>query len=265
MACGLNSIEKVPGKDIMMTGNPILLKVKGLRKELELSVNPIDIKIDLLKKTLETMVSPIKIQVEQLEKELEWLKLEDSIRVLNQKSSIDISFNINLLISAEDKYVELQLEQIKYENLMSDIIHKIHELSGSNAPVRFETNNMIPIDQIEVLLNDMSIVSENVYLRTRAYKRDLAGIKYELENDKNRDYLSYVQLSYDSEDKDEPEKAYSVEFGFNMPFIRSDRDSLKLKKIKYLQDKFKYEEEKRVFSEQALSESYLLKRLIRQK
>jgi hypothetical protein len=105
---------------------------------------------------------------------------------------------------------------------------------------------------------------ENVKLKSRQNKVNLALNKYRLEQAKNRDYLSFFEVSYDTDESDEPKKAYSVEFGIKLPFFNSDREDINRKKVAYMQERLKYESEKREGEEKIISLTHSLDRLIRQ-
>ncbi len=76
--------------------------------------------------------------------------------------------------------------------------------------------------------------------------------------------MSFFQVSYDNDDYEEPEKAYSVEFAIKLPFINSDRDEVNRKKATYMKERLKFKEEKNNLFEKKISLTRSLDQLIKQ-
>ncbi len=191
---------------------------------------------------------------------------DDRIQVLRKQSRHNINFNVSLLIEAEDQHIDLQLDLVKLDNSMSGIVEQIKMASDSNAKIDFHEKQMAGIEVVEWVIRDMEKNStfDNVDLLDQKLKIEISEYKYQIEKSKNRDYLSFFQMAYDADESDDAEKAYSVQFGFKLPFINPDRDEVNRRKIIHMKEKLKYEDEKRDSLQKIMSLTSSLKRLIHQ-
>jgi len=175
---------------------------------------------------------------------------EDRINVLKQQTG-NLSFDVGEYIRAESQHTELQLDLVKIENKLTGIIHKIHLLSGSDSEISFTDKKLVEVEEIVKTLGNIEIAfaPENVYLRDRKNKIKRARIKYNIEKSQDRDYLSYVQLEYDRDNYTKPNRAFSIDFGVKLPFIKSDQEDINRRKVNYIEEKLNYEDEIRDASE----------------
>ena len=191
---------------------------------------------------------------------------EDRIHVLNKKSAGSLSFDISELIAAEELLTELRLELVGLENKITGLNHQISVAADSQKPVAFDRRRLIDISAIEKKIHELpqEITLNNVKLKDQKDKMDLANSKYMLEQAKGRDYLSYFEVSYDSDDYDDAKKACSIEVAIKLPFINSDQDGVNRKKVNYMKERLQYNEERRSLSEKRISMIRVLDRLIQQ-
>ncbi|MBT7616946.1 MAG: hypothetical protein HN590_06650 [Calditrichaeota bacterium] len=189
----------------------------------------------------------------------------DRINVLKQQTG-NLSFDVGEYIRAESKYTELQLDLVKIENKLTGLIHKIHLISDSDAKISFTDDKLIEVEEIVSTLSNLKIISdpENIYLRDRKNKIERARIKYDIEKSQDRDYLSYVQLEYDRDNYTKPNRAFSIDFGIKLPFIRSDQEDINRRKVNYIEEKLNYEDEIRDATERNKSTLRSLNRYIDQ-
>ena len=191
---------------------------------------------------------------------------EDRIHVLNKKSAGSLSFDISELIAAEELLTELRLELVGLENKITCLKHQISVAANSQMPVAFDRRRLIEISAIEKKIHELpqETTLNNVKLEDQKNKMDLANSKYRLEQAKNRDYLSYFEVAYDSDDYDDAQKACSIEVAIKLPFINSDRDGVNRKKVNYMKERLQYNEERRALVEKRISLTRVLDRLIQQ-
>ncbi|MBI9093002.1 MAG: hypothetical protein JEZ12_27625 [Desulfobacterium sp.] len=191
---------------------------------------------------------------------------EDRIHVLKKKSAGSLSFDISDLISAEELLTKLRLELVGLENEITGLTHQIGVAANSQAPVGFDEASLVQISTIEKEMSGLSLETNvnSIKLQDQKNKMDLANSKYKLEQAKNRDYLSFFQVSYDSEDYDDSNKACSVELAIKLPFIHSDRDGVNRRKVNYMKERLQYREEMRALAEKRISLTRSLDRLIKQ-
>ncbi|WP_236891521.1 hypothetical protein [Desulfoluna limicola] len=191
---------------------------------------------------------------------------EDRVHVLRKKSSGSLSFDISDLIEAEEVLTGLRLERVGLENKMTALMHQIRLAANSQAPIAFDSVSLVRVSTIKKRIPELipETTVNNIGLQDQKNRVDLADNKYKLEQAKTRDYLSFVQVSYDNDEYDDLQKAYSLELAIKLPFVRSDREEMNRRKVTYMKERLKYEEEKREISEQRTSLMRSLDRLIEQ-
>ncbi|MDY6950411.1 MAG: hypothetical protein SWE60_02785 [Thermodesulfobacteriota bacterium] len=191
---------------------------------------------------------------------------EDRISVLKKQSGSSLSFDVNALIAAQDAYTDLRLEVTKLESQMSNIRDKINLAAGSEEKILFNEEKMISVEEIGQMIKNLPSDSEvdNIYLRQSKCRVELAEVRYHLEKAKDRDYLSFVEVSYDTNESAALQEAFCVQLGFRLPFITSDREDTNRIKASYLKEKLKYEEEKRATLERVVSLCRSVEGFIRQ-
>ncbi|GEM_PF-2795936 len=188
---------------------------------------------------------------------------DDEVNVLRKMSVRDLSFDIRTLVSAEDRYVDLQLELVKLENKVTGIIEKIKSIAGYYEEIMFDEETLIGPETIGERIRDIQPVPspDNIRLRYQLVKAELAENRYMFEVAKNKKYLNFFNLQYDSDKDDSAEKAFSIEVGINLPFVNPDREDINRRKRVWFDEKLEYEKEQREASETIRSLSASLDRL----
>jgi len=191
---------------------------------------------------------------------------EDEVNVLKKMSISDLSFDIRDLVSAENRYVDLQLELVKLENKVTGVIEKIKSIAGYYQEVAFDEEKLIGPEDIGKLIRDIQPVPppNNIRLQYQQVKAELAENRYRFEVAKNRKYLDFFNVQYDADKDESAKKAVSIEVGFNLPFVNPDREDINRRKRVWFDEKLEYEKEQREASENIRSLSASLDRLIRQ-
>jgi len=191
---------------------------------------------------------------------------EDSIKVLKKKSVGSLSFDISDLIDAEEFLTSLRLELVGLENKKNGTLHQISLAAGSSSGINFSQESLVRIDGIKRIAGGTKGIkdTDNINLKDKKNKVDLAMNKYDLEQAKCRDYISFFEVSYDHGNSSTPDKAYAVELGIKLPFINPDQDEITRKKVSYMKERLEFEEEKRAFSEKITSLTLSIDRLISQ-
>ncbi len=189
----------------------------------------------------------------------------DRVAVLKKQSGT-LEFDIGEYIKAENQYTELQLDLVKTENKLTGLIHKIHLTAGSDAEVSFDRSSVITVDEIEQMLKHLSInpSADNIYLQDRKNKIERERLKYNIEKAQSRDYISYLEVEFDQDNHLKGDKAYSLDLAIKLPFINSDQEDVNRRKVNYIEEKLKYEDEKRDAAERIKSRLRSLDRYIHQ-
>ena len=191
----------------------------------------------------------------------------DRVNVLRKLSMSDLSSDASVLVSAEDRHIALQIELVQLENKLTAVVEEIKFIAGHYPEIAFDEDQLIGPEKIEEIIRDIQPGPnpDNIYLREKRYNAELAENRYLLEKTKSKKRISFFKVQYDADDYDRPEKAFSFEMGFDLPFVNSDREDINRRKKNYLEEKLGYENKKRNTSEKITSLSRSLKRLIRQR
>ena len=188
---------------------------------------------------------------------------KDRITVLNKLAQTAEEFDIVTIISAEDKLIDLQLDIVELEDNLTSLTHKIGVIAGKNVEIAFDESSIVSVEQIkkQLPLTDSITEIDNISIRNRKLKIELAKSEYDLEVAKTRDYISYFKLDYKTEDYKEPNKSFSIGLGFKLPFINPDRDDINEKKAKHIEEKLKLEYAVRENMEDVISITRSMNRL----
>ncbi len=179
-------------------------------------------------------------------KELEIVYL-DRVNVLQQISATEIDSNVSALISAEDKLMELRLDILDLKNKLADLEATIRKSAGGRTEIEFNKDSLIELSKINEILKDIppSPETANIALKHRQAEIQLDREELELEKSQNLDYISFFQVSYETdEDEDEWQKKTSFEIGIKLPFITSGKEEIWRRKSELNRDKFGYEQDK---------------------
>lgn len=190
----------------------------------------------------------------------------DRITVLNKLAETAEEFDVVEIISAEDKLIDLQLDLVKLEDILTNLTHKIGVIAGKDIEVAFDEKSIIDIRQIKKQLPQVKKVSgiENISIRNRKLKIELAKSKYELEVAKTRDYISFFKLDYKTQDYKEPNKSFSIGIGLKLPFINPEKDEINERKARHIEEKLKLEDTLRRNQETVISITRSMNRMFAQ-
>jgi len=166
---------------------------------------------------------------------------EDRVNVLKQSGG-DLAFDPNDLIDAENEIIQLELELINLKNKTVTITDEIRKRIPVEAPILFDTADMIGIKGIETVLTTIGPVveKEHVFLKEARIKAELSDAWYQLEKSENRKYISFIEAAYDTDDRNDFEKAVTLQFGIAIPFINPNRLDANRRKLESLKDKNDY-------------------------
>lgn len=192
--------------------------------------------------------------------------LEDRITVLRKQRTTVVNFDVTTLITAENKFIDQRLELVRLRDRLTSVTHKIETASGSPDKPAFKADELLPIARIASLARTVQGKGgvDNIYLQRRRLRIERADAQYHLEVAKNRDYLRFLKVEFDTEDYDQPVRAFSIGLALKLPFINPDRDATTRRKVRLLDEKLRYEEELRETSERIVSLSRSLLRMVSQ-
>lgn len=179
--------------------------------------------------------------------------LEDRVHVL-ENSSENLDFNISDLIEAEDQALKISLELIELKSRKKAISSEMQNLIPQSGHAPVEPVGLISIEKIEALIDDFDTTfhAENIYLQNCRLNADLTDARYQLERSENQWRLSFIETSYDVGDRDDFEKAFSIEFGISIPLSDADRVAINLKKLDGMKARSNCADEKRKMEQDTL-------------
>jgi hypothetical protein len=210
------------------------------------------------------------ISYDYLENQLIFLKslmsvYTDRVEVL-KKSVGTLQFDAIELIETERQLLDLQLDRVNIKNDKAVVEEKIRLFFPLENEVILVINDILDIYAIQqkVIQLKESFEEKNVHIHHSLYKYKMAQAKYQLEQAENKTYLSFFETSYDMDQKDKFEKAFSIEFGVTIPIINPNRLDINRRKLNSLKEKSNWMSIKKEIQMSFYALSRKIKRLITQ-
>lgn len=188
-----------------------------------------------------------------IEKEL-LVNLEDQIRVFQALGPGDMAFDVGRLIDAQDDRMIHQLKRVKLEDRLTGLVHWIRQLTECGDRFSVQTKGLVTVADIRFFVTDFTESAEASSrlppsLVDRQMRVRLTEDAYHLEVAKNRDFITFFDVSYDLDDREEIEKAVSLEVGVRLPFIHEDRDDILGRRTEWMEAKIDFTEAERKWSQ----------------
>jgi hypothetical protein len=189
---------------------------------------------------------------------------EDKINVL-RKSVNNLDFDARDLIDAEDDVIKLQVDMISLEEEIIILEDEIRKNIPTDGPIELDISNMVDHKFIESFVTKLDTESpDNVHLRNAELSSRLSSERLELERAENKRYISYFEATYDMADRDELDKALSLEFGITIPIVNPNRLDINRRKMTSLRDKRRFIDQQRVTAYDISKTLRDIKRLLKQ-
>ena len=167
----------------------------------------------------------------------------------------------------DDKITETEMRQIELESTVESIEALIKSELGEDKTPVFEREKIVSVDEIEKFAESLSEISGATKAESdyQAIKAIVAQNEIALEEAKDRNWLKYISLEYDTDDRnDRPSRGFAIGFAISIPGFKNNQSSLVKKKLKILEQNLDFETQNR-FKETAIRTALLmLKREIRQ-
>ena len=183
---------------------------------------------------------------------------DDRVQVLKKKWINNMTMDINSLVSSEDNYNKLFIELMNIDNKIKNIAAQMKQIANCSE-INFDMNLCINPEEIESWLISFQkdSIYENADLNYQKSNTELAQKKYEIDFVKDKSFINFISIDYNSDQYRHFDKSFSMEFAFILPFFQDNFDNTIKSKRKYLREKYKYQEEKIAFYEQinAVSDS----------
>jgi hypothetical protein len=167
----------------------------------------------------------------------------------------------------DDKITEIEMRRIELESTVESIEALIKSDMGDDKTPVFEKEKIVSVDDIEKFAESLTEIhgaskTESDYQTLRSI---VAQNEIALEEAKERDWLKYIALEYDTSDRnDRPSRGFSIGFAISIPGFKNNQSSLVKKKLKSLELDYDFNMQKRLREAEIRTALLMLKREIKQ-
>ena len=167
----------------------------------------------------------------------------------------------------DDKITEIEIRQIELESTVESIEAAIKSELGENKTPVFDREKIVSVDEIEKFAESLSEIrgatkAESDY---QAIKAIVVQNEIALEEAKERDWLKYISLEYDTDHRsDKPSHGFAIGFAISIPGFKNNQSSLVKKKLKMLEQDSDFETQNRFREAEIRTALLMLKREIKQ-
>ena len=193
--------------------------------------------------------------------------LDDKLSVTEKMGEITGETTEIDKMDIEDKITEIEMRRIEAESAVESIEAAVKSDMGEDKTLVFEREKIVSVDDIEKFAESLTEIhgaskAESDYQTLRSI---VAQNEIALEEAKDRDWLKYIALEYDTDNRnDRPSRGFSIGFAISIPGFRNNQASLVKKRIKAFEDNADFESENRLKKTEVRTALLLLKREIRQ-
>ena len=193
--------------------------------------------------------------------------LDDKLSVTEKIGEITAETTEIDKMDIEDRITEIEMRRIEVESALESIEAVIRNDSGADRTPVFEREKIVSVEDIEKFAETLTEINgatkaESEYQALRAI---IAQNEIALEKAKERDWLKYIALEYDTGDrKDRPSRGFSIGFAISIPGFKNNQTSLVKKQIKLLDQNSDFESQSRIKETAVRTTLLTLKREIRQ-
>ncbi|MFW6245475.1 MAG: hypothetical protein ACOC36_06280 [Fibrobacterota bacterium] len=208
----------------------------------------------------------------------ELITLYEDITHIHNRTTNSIDFDFNSLIKSEDKLTDLKMSLVEQKHLVFSLEERVKSIYPGIRSVDFDTTGLLDINLVNEALSSAPIVidSSNVYLRERLLKLREAEAEYNHETVSGPRYIKFLELAFDSDqliDEKERKKdrkdydlsrAYSIELGFTIPALNTDKLDLNERRIDILDETEEFNELKAELIEEVTTLNGEIRTLVEQ-
>ena len=193
--------------------------------------------------------------------------LDDKLTVTEKMGEITGETTEIDKMDIEDKITEIEMRRIEVESTVETIEAAVKNDMGEDKNPVFEREKIVSVDDIEKFAESLTEIhgaskAENNYQTLRSI---VAQNEIALEEAKERDWLKYISLEYDTDNRnDKPSRGFSIGFAISIPGFKNNQASLVKKRIKAFEDNADFESDNRLKKTEVSTALLLLKREIRQ-
>lgn len=192
--------------------------------------------------------------------------LEDKKKVTEKMASLSEKTTDVDILEIEDKITDIEMQKTELESEIDSVILDV-QAAGRNKVPAFDRERIISVREIKEFID--SLDPENADSKAlddlHRQKMLIAQSEIALEEAKDRDWLKYVALEFDTGNRnDRPSRGFSIGFAISIPGFKSNQNSILKKRLKSIGDDSDFYAEKRLTEAALNSDILMLKRKIRQ-
>lgn len=211
---------------------------------------------------------------------LTYIKSKKEIRILNSLKEIledkkDVTKKIAALsekitdvdiLDIDDKITDIELKKAELESELEAVLAEVRTFFQNKVPV-FERERIISVGEIRSFADLLDPESAGSKAIDDLHRQKMLAAQSEiaLEEAKDRDWLKYLSLQFDTDDRSQkPSRGFSIGFAISIPGFRSNSNSILKKRLKSIEDDSGFYAEKRLEKTLLTSSLLMLRSKIRQ-
>ncbi|MEZ4525590.1 MAG: hypothetical protein R2941_06685 [Desulfobacterales bacterium] len=171
---------------------------------------------------------------------------EDLVQVLKKSAGMSDMDPVKLsseLMNTENDLLRVQMEEAELKNRLHFITEEIRRNTGAQGLISLDAEKLITPEKIGKKASEIAAApaEENAAVRNARTETELANARYDLEKSKNSAWSTFIETAYDLSEKDETDKAFSIEFGISLPIGAVNSPEMKARKTDGIKAKAEYE------------------------
>ena len=231
-------------------------------------------KLDYISARSEVLFERYRAVVTYIQHKKELKIIETMRELLNDKLSVtekigDITGETTEIdkMDIEDKITEIEMRRIEVESTVETIEAIVKNDMGEEMTPAFDKEKIVSVGDIEKFAQSLDDIhgatkAESSYQTLREI---VAGNEIALEQAKERDWLKYIALEYNTDDRSKrPSRGFSIGFAITIPGFKNNQTSIIKKQIKSLEQNSDFESQSRIKETEIRIALLTLKREIRQ-
>jgi hypothetical protein len=190
--------------------------------------------------------------------------IEDELTIYeNSVNSLEFDYEEYLDKDQERTMLNLDIKKIDHE--ISKNNFKIREVFQYSGPMEQTENALIPVDQIDTLLNTV-LIYDTTHLKIQEAEQKLAleNVDLKLEKARDRRNLGYFQTEYDRDRGNDVNDHLGFQVAVRIPLSNPDRPDQQRSMFDFLEEQFDSEQEKKWLQIQRMETSLDLQHLFSQ-
>ena len=205
---------------------------------------------------------------------LEYLEISSLLEINKKRMSLlnghietlNVKTQLSSYLEAEETLIGINLMQVDLQNRKTGVISRIHTAAATTATIYFDKEILATFDNLNEIVSEISSKDStvNATLSKKQNGIDLLNNQYLLGKAKNKNYISYIQGNFDTDNAPDFEKTYSFKLAVKLPFINSGREELTSLKRKHMEAKLSFLEARQAVSEEKKKLTRELQRYQRQ-